>query len=100
MLFDGAEYAIDSVVCVLEGDRVDVGTVGADYRVFVSGDTTDPSLQILDPDGIQWFDGDPTDAASAAAVTFDGSTITAAEITWWNNQNEREITASFVIECP
>ena len=98
LLFDGQEYPVESAICQLDGDNIDVGTLGANYRIFVSGDPASPSLQILDPDGIQWFDEQT--AGSGGKVSIDGSTVVAEEHTWWNNQNDDEITASFVVECP
>jgi len=94
LVFDAVEYPIESAVCALDSQRVDVGTVGGGYRVLVSGDPADLSLQILGPDTL-WFDvqGEPQ-------ATVDGNTITAPEIAWRNNQDDRRVMASFVVECP
>lgn len=100
LTFDGVDYPIESAICMLEGSRIDVGTVGSDYRVFVTGDPTDLDLQILDPDFLQWFDGDPTDATSDGKATIDGKTIRAENNSWWNNADDRVVEASFVIDCP
>lgn len=100
LVFDGTEYPIESAVCSLDSQRVDVGTVGSGYRVLVSGDPADLSLQILGPETL-WFDGGRTaDGPPSGQATIDGNTITAAENVWWNNQDDREVMASFVIECP
>lgn len=100
LVFDGVEYPIESAVCSIDSERVDIGTVGGGYRVLVSGDPADLSLQILGPDTL-WFDGGRTaDGPPSGQATIDGNTITAVENVWWNNQDDREVTASFVIECP
>lgn len=100
LVFDGVDYPIESAVCALDSQRVDIGTVGGGYRVLVSGDPSDLSLQILGPETL-WFDGgSAADAPPSGQATIDGNTITAAENIWRNNNDDREVTASFVIECP
>lgn len=99
--FDGAKIPIDSAICVLDGPRIEVGTVGQKYRVLVSGDRDDLDLQILDPEGIQWFDGSKTPGGPPGGqATIEGNVVTGAENVWWNNQDDREITASFTLKCP
>lgn len=94
LVFDGVDYPIESAVCALDSQRVDIGTVGGEYRVLVSGDPADLSLQILGPETL-WYD-----VQGEAQATVDGNTVTAPEIAWRNNQDDRRIMASFVIECP
>lgn len=93
LVFDGTERTIDSAVCQL-GDRIDVGTVGPDgYRVLISGEPDDLSVQILEPGFGQWF-------ANNDVVTQSGSTFTSDGDTYFNNNDDREIEAAFEIECP
>ncbi len=96
---EGSDYPIESVMCANSDSRVDIGTVGQNYRVFVTGDPDDPDLQILDPDSIQWFDGDKQQN-NEAVVAVDGDTYTSEPTVWWNNQDDRVIEAYFTIECP
>jgi len=53
-------------------------------------------VQILDADFRQWFpDGNLTDAAAR-----DGGTFTSPKLTYFNNQDDRLVEASFTVECP
>jgi hypothetical protein len=100
LTFDGTEHPIDSAMCLSSGGSVDVGTVGPDmYRIFVTGEPTDISVQILTPEGVQWFDGSPTQE-NKPTVTIDGNMITSTGGTFFNNEDDTLITAEFVIECP
>ena len=100
LTFDGQEFTIDSAVCVNQGGRIDVGTVGPEgNRVFVTGQPDDLGLQVLSAEGIQWFDGDPFQQ-NKPTVTISGSTITSTGGTFFNNQDDRLIVIEFVIECP
>lgn len=92
LIFDGAEHPIESATCQL-GDRIDVGTVGEGYRVFVTTSSEGFDVQILDPDSVQWF-------AQNDTVEVSGSTITGGADTYFNNQSDELIEASFEIECP
>lgn len=99
LTFDGEEIEIASATCVIQGDSFDVGTVSDNgFRVFASqNNPQNPvSAQILDADGIQWFpEGNGRDEA-----TLNGSTVTSEEQSYFNNSDDRTITASFTIECP
>lgn len=99
LTFDGEEIEIASAVCVLQGDSFDVGTVSDNgFRVLASqNNPQNPvSAQILDADGIQWFpEGNGRDEA-----TLNGSTVTSEEQSYFNNSDDRTVTASFTIECP
>jgi hypothetical protein len=100
LTFDGTEHPIDSALCTNDGGRIDVGTVGPDfYRIFVTGEVDDLRLQILTPEGVQWFDGSPTQE-NKPTVTVEGSIITATGGTFFNNQDDQLIVAEFTIECP
>ena len=101
LTFDGVETVIDSAVCASDGERVDVGTVGVEgYRVFVSGRADDPNLQILTPEGVQWFEGDPLSQDKKPTVVIEGSMITSTGGTFFNNVDDVLIVAEFTIECP
>ena len=100
LTFDGVETVIESAVCQTDGVRFDVGTVGPEgYRVFVSGEADDPNLQILTPEGVQWFDGDPFQE-NKPTVVIDGNMITSTGGTFFNNGDDVLIVAEFAIECP
>lgn len=100
LTFDGQEFPIDSAVCVNQGGRIDVGTVGPEgNRAFVTGQPDDLNLQVLTAEGIQWFDGDPFQQ-NKPTVTISGSTITSTGGTFFNNQDDQLIVIEFVIECP
>ncbi len=100
LTFDGTEHRIDSALCTNDGGRIDVGTVGPDsYRIFVTGEVDDLRLQILTPEGVQWFDGSPTQE-NKPTVTVEGATITSTGGTFFNNQDDQLIVAEFTIECP
>ncbi|MGD2050832.1 MAG: hypothetical protein PVI35_00015 [Acidimicrobiia bacterium] len=92
LIFDGVEHPIESVVCQV-GDGVDVGTVGDGFRVLISGGEDSYSIQIVDSTPIQWF-------ARNDLVEASGTRFTSQEDTYWNNQNDDEVEASFEIDCP
>lgn len=99
LTFDGEEIPIASVTCLLEDDTFDVGTFSDnEYRVFMTlNDPVDQvSVQILDPNGLQWFpQGNPPDPAVR-----DGGTFTSPQLTYFNNADDRTVEASFTVECP
>lgn len=100
LTFDGTERPIDSAICSNNGGRIDIGTVGPDgYRVFVTGDPADLGLQVLTPEGVQWFDGDPFQD-NKPTVTIDGNTVTVTGGTFFNNQDDELVTIEFTIDCP
>ncbi len=93
LIFDGTEHPIESVVCQL-GDRVDVGTVGEDFRVFVTSSSGGGfDVQVLDPTPVQWFAENDTVEVSGSHLTSDGDT-------YFNNQTDAKVEASFDIQCP
>ncbi len=99
LIFDGEEIRIDSVVCVLTDDAIDVGTVSEPgHRVLLG--TNNPfnpiSAQILTPDFLQWF---PQNASGDQAQR-DGKTFTSGPRPYFNNSDDRIIEASFTVECP
>lgn len=102
LVWDGVEYPIDSVICTGSGEQLEAGTASdSGFRVLISaksGGGFDP--QILDPEFRQWFDGDKVDAATRDQVSYDGQTFTAPTNTWWNNQDDRTVQASFTFDCP
>lgn len=93
LTFDGSDHPIEAATCVLDDDRIDIGTVGDGFRVLVSGEPGDVDVQILDADTLQWFSRQDT-------VDVDGSTVTGGVDTYFNNSNDTEIEASFEIDCP
>lgn len=98
LTFDGEQIEITSAVCVLEADTFDVGTVSDNgFRVLVSlNNPQNPiSVQILDPDFVQWFQEGNDDQ-----VTRNGSTFSSEERSYFNNSDDRTVNASFTIECP
>ncbi len=98
LTWDGTEHSIESVICQLDGDRVDVGTVGDGFRILISGD--EPySLQVLDPDSVQWV-GERAEDGVRAGLQRAGSTFTADGS--FLRVDDVEITrhAAFEIECP
>jgi hypothetical protein len=100
LTFDGTEHPIDSAICSNNGGRIDIGTVGPDgYRVFVTGDPADLGLQVLTPEGVQWFDGDPFQD-NKPTVSIDGNTVTVTGGKFFNNQDDELITIEFTIDCP
>lgn len=100
LTFDGGEHPIDSAVCFNQGGTIDIGTVGADnFRVFVTGEPDNIRIQILTPEGVQWFDGDPMQQ-NKPTVTIDGNVITSTGGTFFRNGDDTRATAEFVIECP
>lgn len=97
--FDGQEIPIASATCVLGDGTFDVGTVSDNgMRVFATRNRpdSDSSAQILDADMVQWF---PRDVQGDEAVR-DGSTIVVGPHTWFNNQDDTTVEASFTVECP
>jgi hypothetical protein len=92
LTFDGTEHAIESAVCLLD-EPVDVGTIGEGFRVLISGDADARSVQIVDDESVQWF-------ATDDEVTVGGSDIASGPATYFNNQNDAEIEASFQFRCP
>lgn len=99
LVFDGEEIEIADVTCVLQADTFDVGTVSDNgFRVFVSqNNPANPvSAQILDPDSIQWF----PQGVSGDEASRNGSSFSSDEQTYFNNSDDRTITASFTIDCP
>lgn len=99
IIIDGEEIAITSATCMLGDGTFDVGTVSDNgMRAFATRNRpdSDASAQILDADMVQWF---PQDVQGDEAVR-DGSTITVGPHTWFNNQNDTTIEASFTVECP
>ncbi|MEZ4501367.1 MAG: hypothetical protein R3C39_01945 [Dehalococcoidia bacterium] len=98
LTFDGQEIDISSVVCQLGDDTFDVGSVSEPgHRVLVShNNPQNPvSIQLLDPDFIQWFPED-----REGLLVRDGGTFSAETATYWNNSDDRTIEASFRVECP
>jgi len=93
LIFDGTEHPIESVVCQL-GDRVDVGTVGDGFRVFVTSSSGGGfDVQVLDSTTVQWF-------AENDTVEVSGSNLTSGADTYFNNQTDAKVEASFEIHCP
>jgi hypothetical protein len=93
LVFNGTEHPIDSVVCDF-GDGVDIGTVGDDFQVLVGGSSAEGfDIQILDPDHSQWVARNDTLEVSGARFFSDGDT-------YYSNQRQGEIEASFEIQCP
>lgn len=98
LVFDGEEIAIDSAVCSIFGDSIDVGTISATgHRVLIGTNGNNPiSAQILDPDSVQWF---PQNTTGDEAER-DGNTFTSDTNTYSNNADDRIVEASFTVECP
>lgn len=99
LILDGAEVPLSAATCLLDDDTFDSGAVSGDgIRVFAtkSNPLNDVSAQILDADLTQWF---PQDVQGDEASR-DGDTITSPSHTYFNNQDDRTIDASFTIECP
>jgi len=99
LVFDGEEIPITGATCLLQADTYDVGTISANqFRVLVSRNNPENpiSVQILDPDFLQWF----PQGASGDEATRNGSTFTSAEMDYFNNSDDRIVKASFTIECP
>ena len=99
LIFNGAEFALTAATCLLDDDTFDSGAVSDDgIRVFAtkSNPLNDVSAQILDAELIQWF---PQDVQGDEASR-DGDTITSPSHTYFNNQDDLTIEASFTIECP
>lgn len=98
LVFDGQEIPIEAATCLLQGDQVDVGTVGGDsgYRVLVSGSGGEYDVTIVTDSGI-WTE---VDWQTGTAIV-DGSTITVPEGEWRDQDGAQEpVIASAVIECP
>lgn len=97
LTFDGEEIEISSVVCVLGDDTFDVGTVSDNgFRVLVglNNPLNSVSAQILDAEFVQWFpQGDDI-------VERDGGTFRSDPTTYFNNRDDKVVTASFTVECP
>lgn len=98
LIVDGEEIPIDSVVCAIFGDSIDVGTVSeTGHRVLIGTNGNNPiSAQILDPDFVQWF---PQNTSGDEAQR-DGGTFTSDTNTYFNNLDDRIIEVSFTVECP
>lgn len=97
LTFDGEEMPIDSATCALFGDEVDVGTISrSGHRVLISTNGRNPlSVQILDPDSVQWF---PKDASGDEAEQNRG-TFTSDSVPYFNNTDDRIVEAGFTVEC-
>lgn len=99
LILNGVEFPLTAATCLLDDDVFDSGAVSTDgIRVFAtrSNPANDVSAQILDAELIQWF---PQDVQGDEASR-DGSTITSPSHTYFNNQDDLTIEASFTIECP
>jgi len=99
LIFDGEEIPIASVTCLLDEDTFDVGTVSDNgYRVLVSlsNPLNDVSAQVLDADSVQWF---PQGVIGDDAQR-DGGTFSSDSTPYFNNNDDRIVEASFLIECP
>jgi hypothetical protein len=99
LIVDGEEIPITSATCILDEGSFDAGTVSDNgFRVLAtkSRPENDAYAQILDADFVQWFQKDST----GDEVERDENTLIGATATYFNNADDREIEASFTIECP
>ena len=97
LVFDGEEIAIASVICRLDEDNFDVGTVSDNgFRVLISLGSNDIGVQVLDSDFVQWF---PQDVNGDEAQR-DGGTFTSDVTPYFNNSDDRIVQASFTVDCP
>lgn len=97
LVLGGEEIAIADAICQLTDTSYDIGTVSDDgtIRVFATQRDVDddPSIQIL-VDTTQWFPQDDD------VVERDGDRFTSPTLTYFNNQDDETIEASFEITCP
>ncbi|MEL6892560.1 MAG: hypothetical protein AAFP84_13245 [Actinomycetota bacterium] len=100
LTFRGEQMQLTSTFCLpAEEGRLDITAIDdSGFRVQVSGDVADPSLQIVTPDPVQWFDGDPFQQ-NRPTVTIDGRTFSASGGTWFNNVDDELVEASFTLRC-
>lgn len=99
LVFDGEEIPIESAICSIFDDQIDVGTVSeSGHRVLLGTNRADNpiSVQILDPDSVQWF----PQGVSGDEADREGNTFTSGLTPYFNNSNDRIIEASFTVECP
>lgn len=98
LIFDGEEIPIDSAVCSMFGDSIDVGTISdTGHRVLFGTNGNNPiGAQILDSDSLQWF----PENTPGEEVERSGNTFTSDTKTYFNNSDDRMIEASFTVECP
>ncbi len=99
LIVDGEEIPIATVTCILDEGSFDAGTVSDNgFRVLATKTRpeNDAYAQILDADFVQWFQMDST----GDEVLRDGNTLTSATATYSNNVDDRQVEASFTIECP
>lgn len=99
LIFDGLEIPIDSVVCAMRDEVIDVGTTSATgHRILLgTNSSANPiSAQILDPDSLQWF---PQNVSGDEAEQ-DGNTFTGDPTLYFNNSDGRIVEAGFIVQCP
>lgn len=99
LIFDGEEIPIESVVCVIRDDMIDVGTISeSGHRVLIGTNRAENpiSTQILDQETLQWFPQDVT----GDEAEHDGNTFTSGPTLYFNNSDSRVVEASFTVECP
>jgi hypothetical protein len=98
LVWAGTEHPIDSVVCSNQGERVDVGTIGEDFRVLISGEPP-YEVQILDDEFVQWI-GERAEDGTRAGLERSGDTFTAEGTFFRVDDTSVTREASFTIECP
>lgn len=99
LVFDGEEIPIDSVVCSLSGDEVEVGTVSASgHRVLLSRSSSSGTIgaQVLDEGSRVWT---PEDWQAEAATREDRS-FTSGPTPYRSDGTERVVRVSFTVDCP
>jgi len=94
LMFDGTSYPIESALCYLD-EPLDVGTVGAGFRIVISGSVDRPSVSIVQ-NSLQWV----PDRYPNNAVEVSGSHLSYSADTYRNNRDDRKVEASFEIDCP
>lgn len=99
LVFDGEDIVIDSVVCSLSGEDVEVGTVSASgHRVLLSRSSSSGVIgaKVVDEESRVWTPQD----WQADAATREGTAFTGGPSPYKSNGTERIVEVAFTLECP